>query len=111
MKTKPGVYEHFKGGIYIVFGTGKNTETGEEQVLYKDVIDLGSPHIYDNFHIRPSAMFEESVDVNGTLVPRFKELTEEEALEAMKKLYMDNPECETCGCGAEKCSETCSCSE
>lgn len=31
---KPGIYRHFKGGMYYVQGVGRHTETEEKMVVY-----------------------------------------------------------------------------
>lgn len=60
-----GRYHHFKGGDYIVICVGKNTETLEEMVVYKEL--NGS-----NVWIRPTKVFLEEVNVyGGGTVPRF----------------------------------------
>jgi hypothetical protein len=52
----PGLYRHFKGGLYLVLGEFIHTETGEELVAYKA--------LYGNFQssARPKAMFLDEVD-------------------------------------------------
>jgi hypothetical protein len=63
-----GLYEHYKGGIYDVLGVGRHTETGEPLVVYIDAhIDTDN-----KMFMRPLAMFEEMVEVDDKLVPRFK---------------------------------------
>jgi hypothetical protein len=66
--VKPGIYRHFKGGIYVVLGTGKHTETGEEFVVYMD--------LYKNreLWLRPKDMFLEVVEKNGKKMLRFEYL-------------------------------------
>jgi hypothetical protein len=61
-----GRYRHFKGGEYLVIGIATHTETQEELVIYK--------RLYGDFGLsaRPRAMFEECVELNGRLVPRFE---------------------------------------
>lgn len=62
-----GLYEHYKGPIYRVLGVVRHSETLEELVHYEC--------LYDNpdgkFWVRPRAMFEENVVVNGLKRPRF----------------------------------------
>lgn len=62
---KPGLYRHYKGADYQVFAVVKHSETEEELVLYKALYgDYG-------LWVRPLAMFQESVSVNGVQQPRF----------------------------------------
>ena len=63
-----GIYQHFKGGLYIVMGVGKHSETEEELVIYRD--ESG------RYWVRPIAMFQEDVDKDGYKGPRFKLLAE-----------------------------------
>lgn len=62
----PGIYQHFKGGTYEVIGVAKHSETMEEYVVYKHLD--GEPSLW----VRPRAMFEEFVVVNGESLPRFR---------------------------------------
>lgn len=62
----PGIYEHFKGGRYEVIGVAKHSESLEEYVVYKHLD--GEPSLW----IRPLAMFEELVMVDGESIPRFR---------------------------------------
>lgn len=57
-------YRHYKGGIYLVYGTGRHTESREQLVAYSD--DRGE------LHFRPTSMFYETVTVNGKQIPRFE---------------------------------------
>lgn len=61
-----GKYRHYKGGEYEVIALGKNEETLEDVVVYKALYDGGS------VWVRTQKVFEENVDVNGEMVPRFK---------------------------------------
>jgi hypothetical protein len=63
--VRPGRYRHYKGKEYRVIACAKHSETDEELVVYRA--------LYGNFDlwVRPKAMFEETVTVNGTSVPRF----------------------------------------
>ena len=65
MDIQPGIYRHYKGNHYEVIGVAVHTETLEELVVYRDV---SSP---DKLWVRPVAMFGESVEVGGKIVPRF----------------------------------------
>lgn len=61
--VKLGKYKHFKGAEIEVIGVAKHSETLEEMVVY----------IHDGeLWVRPISMFEETVEVNGVSVPRFK---------------------------------------
>ncbi len=64
---KPGIYRHYKGGVYEVFGTAVHTETEEMLVVYRSL--YGSYRL----NVRPLAMFLEDVDVPefGYRSPRF----------------------------------------
>ena len=65
---EPGRYRHFKGGEYEVLDTARHSETEEVFVVYRSMKDPAQ------LWIRPFAMFVESVEVEGELVPRFKRL-------------------------------------
>jgi hypothetical protein len=67
---KLGKYEHYKGKQYQVIGVAEHSETAEKLVIYKK--------LYDDFRLmaRPLAMFEETVEINGQTVPRFKYIGE-----------------------------------
>ena len=62
---KTGLYRHYKGANYQVYAVVRHSETEEELVLYKA--------LYGDFGlwVRPLSMFQESVDVEGVLQPRF----------------------------------------
>lgn len=60
-----GKYRHFKGNEYEVFGEAKHSETLEDYVLYAPLKGDGQ------LWIRPKAMFEEEVEVEGLKTPRF----------------------------------------
>ena len=59
------LYKHFKGGYYRVLMVAKNTETGEDLVIYKNIND-------SQIWARPYDIFFEKVEVNGILVDRMK---------------------------------------
>ncbi len=62
----PGLYQHFRGNLYQVIGISRHSETLEEHVVYQA--------LYGDFGlwIRPIHMFEETVEYNKKMVPRFK---------------------------------------
>lgn len=61
----PGRYRHYKGGEYQVVGTARHSETDEKLVVYRCLYDN------DSLWVRPLAMFQETVVVEGQHVPRF----------------------------------------
>lgn len=65
MTVEPGIYEHFKGNRYEVFGAGTHSETGEALVYYRK--------LYDDYSVwmRPVEMFVEHVERDGYSGPRF----------------------------------------
>lgn len=50
------VYRHFKGDHYLVIDVARNSETGEEYVVYRKLYGDGG------LWVRPLAMFLEPVD-------------------------------------------------
>lgn len=69
-EIQKGLYEHYKGKHYEVIGLARHSETVEELVVYKALYptDYGEESLW----VRPSAMFMETVVVNGREAPRFK---------------------------------------
>lgn len=66
MGVVPGKYRHYKGQHYVVISTARHSETEEWMVVYrKDYGDRG-------WWVRPLQMFEEQVEFNGALLPRFQ---------------------------------------
>lgn len=61
----PGRYRHHKGGEYEVLGVARHSETLEALVLYRPLYNASG------LWVRPYAMFFESVEVDGELLPRF----------------------------------------
>jgi hypothetical protein len=70
MKLKPGRYQHYKGPLYEVIGTARNSETLEEFAVYKALYQPEG----ENLWIRPLTMFTEEVEVSGKKIPRFNYL-------------------------------------
>lgn len=65
-EPRPGVYRHYKGGEYRVFGIARHSETLEPLVVYQT---LYGEH---GWWVRPAAMFAEFVEHDGARVPRFQ---------------------------------------
>ena len=65
---EPGRYRHYKGKEYTVIGVARHSETEEELVVYhKEYDDHG-------LWVRSLAMFLETVEVDGQILPRFQYL-------------------------------------
>jgi len=65
MKIEPGLYRHFKGGVYEVLCTATHTETDEELVIYRPL--YGARKTW----ARPASMWAETVKRGGYCGPRF----------------------------------------
>jgi len=68
--VKKGIYKHYKGKDYKVIGIGRHSETLEEFVVYEALYDseeFGNNAIW----IRPKEMFEETVEIDKKIIPRF----------------------------------------
>ncbi|MBN8749289.1 Uncharacterised protein [Xylophilus ampelinus] len=63
-----GRYRHYKGGEYEVIGTARHSETLEPLVLYRAL--YGGRGLW----VRPAAMFQEEVVIDGLRQPRFQHL-------------------------------------
>jgi hypothetical protein len=60
-----GKYRHYKGNDYEVIGVATHSETREELVVYRPL--YGERALW----VRPLAMFNETVTINGQTQPRF----------------------------------------
>lgn len=70
VETPLGRYRHYKGLMYEVIGTVRHSETLECMVLYRALYgDYG-------LWVRPAAMFNEHVTINGISQPRFEKVTD-----------------------------------
>lgn len=63
-------YRHYKGNEYEIIAFAKHSENEEELVIYRDCSDAAKTWA------RPRAMFEEVVEIEGKLIPRFTPLGE-----------------------------------
>jgi hypothetical protein len=69
ISTPPGLYRHYKGNRYEVVGTVRHSETLEPMTLYRAL--YGEHDLW----VRPAAMFEEEVVIDGVAQPRFTKIT------------------------------------
>ena len=67
---KKGRYRHFKGNEYLVIGVAKHSETLEEMVVYRALYGDGS------LWVRPSTMWEETIERDGKRFKRFEYIGE-----------------------------------
>ena len=66
--TPPGTYRHYKGGMYEVVGTVRHSESLEPMTLYRAL--YGEQGLW----VRPAAMFEGDVVIDGNRQPRFQRI-------------------------------------
>ncbi len=71
METPPGLYRHYKGGLYEVIGTARHSETLAPMTVYRT--HYGERGLW----VRPAAMFDEVVWVDGRQQPRFTPVSDE----------------------------------
>lgn len=69
IETLPGLYRHYKGMLYEVTGTVRHSETLESMTLYRAL--YGEKGLW----VRPAAMFNEEVVIDGVRQPRFAKVT------------------------------------
>ncbi|MCP5161825.1 MAG: DUF1653 domain-containing protein [Hahellaceae bacterium] len=62
----PGIYRHYKGNDYRVYGVAIHSETLETLVVYQPLYGEG------RLWVRPLTMFTETVLVDGEPVARFE---------------------------------------
>jgi hypothetical protein len=65
IQTPTGLYRHYKGRLYAVVGTVRHSESLEPMTLYRAL--YGDQGLW----VRPAAMFNEDVLVDGITQPRF----------------------------------------
>ena len=63
--TPPGLYRHYKGGLYSVLATTRHSESLEPMTLYRAL--YGAQGLW----VRPAAMFVEMVEYQGAMQRRF----------------------------------------
>ena len=69
-EPRPGLYRHYKGNDYRVMGIAHHSETQEPLVVYQAL--YGAHGLW----VRPAAMFNEIVEVDGRHLPRFARVGE-----------------------------------
>lgn len=62
----PGKYRHYKGNDYQLIGVATHSETREPMVVYRAL--YGEYGLW----VRPAAMWNELVEVDGEMVLRFQ---------------------------------------
>lgn len=67
MTPEPGLYRHYKGGLYKVIAIGVDEKTGDRVVIYQSVED-------NSWWVRHIADFTERVLVEDRLQARFTQL-------------------------------------
>lgn len=72
--TPPGLYRHYKGLMYEVIDTARHSETLEPMTLYRAL--YGERGLW----VRPAAMFEETVVIDGQIQPRFRRMEDSSEL-------------------------------
>ena len=83
IEIKPGLYRHYKGGLYIVEGVARHTEnTGEDLVIYES---LDTHRLW----ARPASMWYDKVDGK----PRFELIVEMEIEKSTKLKERDKVRC------------------
>ena len=65
IEALPGLYRHYKGMLYEVVGTARHSESLEPMTLYRAL--YGEKGLW----VRPAAMFNEEVVIDGVRQPRF----------------------------------------
>ncbi len=70
IETRPGIYRHYKNLMYEVLGTVRHSETLEPMTLYRAL--YGERGLW----VRPAAMFNEDVVIEGIQQPRFTFISE-----------------------------------
>jgi hypothetical protein len=79
IETRPGIYRHYKNLMYEVLGTVRHSETLEPMTLYRAL--YGERGLW----VRPAAMFEEEVVIDGVRQPRFAWVSEQNPQQAPEK--------------------------
>lgn len=68
-QVRPGLYRHYKGGLYEVVSVARHSETEETMVIYREFFGR-------QCWVRPATMFSEKVKVDGKWLSRFENIAE-----------------------------------
>jgi hypothetical protein len=63
-----GIYKHYKWDLYEVIWIAKHSETLEDLVVYKTLYENNTSNLW----VRPKLMFNESINIDWKVIPRFK---------------------------------------
>ncbi|KKW42010.1 MAG: TonB box-like protein [Candidatus Magasanikbacteria bacterium GW2011_GWA2_56_11] len=75
MDITPGIYRHYRGGLYRLHRVATHSESEEPMVLYEALYDTDPKW---RWCVRPLKMFSEEVELpDGQKVPRFAEIKEQ----------------------------------
>ena len=66
MPKKGEKYQHYKGNVYVILCIAKIEADMTDAVVYQDVLEP------DKIWVRPLKLFMEEIDIQGSVVPRFK---------------------------------------
>lgn len=75
-ELKSGIYKHYKGGLYLILGLARHSETDEKLVAYVP-LQIKSGQTGPRITVRPYEMFFDEVIVDGVKLPRFDYVGEE----------------------------------
>lgn len=75
MEIKPGIYQHYKGHKYRVFGVAKHSEALEDFVICEALYQNEVSKLW----ARPLGLFCDDVEIDGQYSPRFKFISEAES--------------------------------
>lgn len=67
-ELKMGLYRHYKGKLYKVYGLATHSETLEDLVLYECLYE----NEISSSWARPIRMFLETIEIDGKIIPRFE---------------------------------------
>ncbi len=64
----PGIYRHYKGGMYQVIAVATHSETLEPMVVYQSMKDGG-------YWVRPLSMWNDIIEKDGRTMTRFTRIS------------------------------------